>query len=474
MKEKNIKLIKNVGIFTVGSFGSKILSFLLVPLYTAVLSTEDYGTADLVSTTAALLIPIITLSIQDAVLRYALDKNIEKKDVISTALRVVIRGSILLAVGIAIISYLKIFQLDNIYYLFLFLFSICGAFNTLFNLYLRGKNKVKVIAASGILNTFVTCILNIVFLIVFKFGIIGYLCALFIGDLSSDLFQLFLGKIYKDIKIRKYNDMTHEMLRYSIPLIPNSIAWWINNASDRYILTFLKGVAENGIYAVSYKVPTMLTVFQSIFNSAWSISAITEFDENDADGFFSDNYKRYSFFSYLVCSFLMLLNIPIAHFLYSNEFFLAWKAIPFLLVGTMFNGISIFEGNLYAAVKKTKVVASTTVIGAIINTICNFIFINIYGMVGAALATMLGYTVTWFLRTLFLKPIIQLKVNWKIESISYVAIVVQAFVATLDLNIFIQVVLIAVVIISHKQSIRFIWNNIMRQINQFRNKKSKS
>lgn len=473
MKEKNKKLIKNVGIFTIGSFGSKILSFLLVPLYTAVLSTQNYGTADLISTTASLLIPILTLSIQDAVLRYALDKNIEKNDVINTALRVVIKGSILLAVGIIILNYLKIFQLENIYYWFLFLFFVSGAFNTLFNLYLRGKNKVKVIAASGILNTFITCISNIVFLIVFKFGIIGYLCALFIGELSSAFFQFFLGKIYKDIKLRKYNDMTHEMLRYSIPLIPNSIAWWINNASDRYILTFLRGVAENGIYAVSYKVPTMLAVFQSIFNNAWSISAITEFDENDADGFFGDNYKRYSFFSYLVCSFLILLNIPIAHFLYANEFFLAWKAVPFLLVGTMFNGISIFEGSLYAAVKRTKLVASTTVIGAIINTICNFIFINIYGMVGAALATMIGYTITWLLRTWFLKSIIRLKVNWKIESMSYIAIVLQAFVATFDLNIFIQLALMAIVIIIHKQSIRFIWDSFIKQLNRFKPKKSK-
>ena len=147
------------------------------------------------------------------------------------------------------------------------------------------------------------------------------------------------------------------MIKYSSPLIANSISWWINNASDRYILTYMRNIAENGIYSVSYKIPTILTMFQSIFYNAWSISAIKEFDENDSDGFIGTNYSLYSVISLLVCSGLLLINIPLASFLYKGDYFVAWRCVPFLLMGTVFSGISQFEGSLFAATKNTKMVA---------------------------------------------------------------------------------------------------------------------
>ena len=88
-KNRKIKdLSKNTVIFTIGNFGSRILSFLLVPLYTYVLSTSEYGTIDIVNTTVQLLIPILTLNVQDSVLRFALDSDYRKEDVISISFRI--------------------------------------------------------------------------------------------------------------------------------------------------------------------------------------------------------------------------------------------------------------------------------------------------------------------------------------------------------------------------------------------------
>ena len=76
------------------------------------------------------------------------------------------------------------------------------------------------------------------------------------------------------------------MIAYSAPLVLNAIGWWVNSASDRYVVTWLCGLAVNGIYSVGYKIPSIINVFQTIFNQAWFLSAVKEFDPQDKDGFF--------------------------------------------------------------------------------------------------------------------------------------------------------------------------------------------
>ena len=450
MKSKNKSLLKNIGLFTIGSFGSKILSFLLVPLYTAVLSTAEYGSVDLIISTSSLLTPILLLSIFDATLRFGMDPKYEKEDVLSTSINIAIKGSVVLIVGVIIVSITHIVHLSNIYLIFLCIYFVLGALSQILNLYLRAKNQASVIAISGIICTLVTCISNIILLLVFKCGIVGYMISNTVGILIQNTYQLFIGKIYKDIRLKNYRDLSKPMLKYSFPLIANSISWWVNNASDRYILTFLKGISENGIYSVSYKIPTILSMFQSIFYNAWSISAIAEFDEYDKDGFIGNNYSIYSFISLGICSVLLILNIPLATLLYKGNYFIAWKCVPFLLMGTVFSGISQFEGSLFAATKNTNSVAKTTIIGAIVNIGCNFIFIYFIGATGAALATLIGYLVTWMLRTKYLQSFIKMKVNWRNHFGSIMIVCIQSIIATVGGIFLLQVILFVMLIVINR------------------------
>lgn len=450
MREKNKSLLKNIGLFTLGSFGSKILSFLLVPLYTSVLSTSEYGTVDLVISTALLLTPILLLSIFDATLRFGMDIDYKKEDVLSTSIRIAAAGSLVLIVGAIVVSVTDVIEIDNIYLCFLCVYFILGAMNQIFNLYLRAKNQAGVIAVGGVLCTFITCCSNVLLLLVFKFGIIGYMISNTIGLFIQNLYQLFLGGIYRDIKFWRFKDLSKPMVTYSSPLIVNSISWWINDASDRYVLTFLRGIAENGIYSVSYKIPTLLSVLQGIFYNAWSISAISEFDQNDSDGFIGMNYSLYSFISLAVCSGLLIINMPLASFLYKGDYYAAWKCVPFLLLGTVFSGIAQFEGSLFAAVKDTKSVAKTTVIGAAVNTICNFGLIYWIGSIGAALATLLGYFITWYLRTKHVQTIVAMKVKWPTHFTSIVLIFVQTIMATVDFLPLMQVTAFVLLILLNR------------------------
>ena len=441
MRQKNKSLLKNIGIFTLGSFTSNAISFLMIPLYTSVLSTSEFGSVDLMSSTASLLSPILLLSIQDATLRFTMDNNYKKEDVLSTSLNVVLKGTTILTLVIVLIGIVRIFPVSNQYLLFLWMIFVLGAISSIFNLYLKAENKAKIIACSGIIGTIAVCSCNYLFLVVLKYGVAGYMFSNVISLLLQIIYQLITGKIYKDIHFKKYNNISKPMIRYSSPLIANSISWWVNNASDRYILTAVRGIAESGIYTVAYKIPTVLTLFQNIVYNAWSISAIAEFDENDTDGFIGRNYELYSCISILICSILLVMNIPLARFLYKGDFFNAWKCVPFLLLGTVFSGISQFEGSLYAAVKETRLVAKTTVVGAITNTILNIVLICIFGAIGAAISTCVGYCITWLLRTMFMQRFVKMKVNWKKHFVLLAFLVCQTIFATFDSKSNVQIVI---------------------------------
>lgn len=452
-KSKYRELSKNTLLFTISGFGSKIISFLLVPLYTYVLSTTDYGTVDLMTTTVQLLIPILTINIQDAVLRFSLDEECDEKEVIGDSLKIIGGSSLLLAVVLFIVVKNNLLHLDSQYLYFLFLSFVFGTTNNCFSMYLRARNKVSILTISGLMNTILTCMLNVVLLLWMKMGVTGYLVANVAGTGIAIIFMLFAGNIYKEANFRGKNHLLRVMIPYSLPLVANSLAWWINNASDRYILTFFCGAAINGIYAVAYKIPTILSFIQTVFYNAWSISAITEFDEEDKDGFIGNVYSLYASASFLGCTALLLLNILIAKVLYSNDFFIAWKYVPFLLVGTVFNGIALFEGCIFTAVKRTKDVSITTMMGALVNTAFNFVLIPIIGATGAAVATMAGYFGVWTVRTLQLRKIVRMKVNWKVQILSSILLICQSGLAAVDSLYWVQIIPMGIILIIQRNYI---------------------
>ena len=428
-KRKYRDLSKNTILFTINSFGSQLISFLLVPLYTYVLSTNDYGTADLITSTVQLLVPVLTLNIQDAVLRFSLDKEYDKRAVISVGIKHNFIGLILLLFGIIAVRGLRVLSLDNIYIYFLIMSFILNGLHNSFSMYLKANDKVYVLVISGIINTLITCVLNILLLVTFKNGITGYLIANVAGIFIAVCIMLICGGIYKEFRFKTEKKLSQAMIGYALPLVMNSVAWWINNASDKYILTFFCGIAVNGIFSVAYKIPTILSTIQGVFYNSWSVSAITEFDENDSDGFMGTMYTLYSCMSILGCSGIMLLNYPLARILYAKGFFEAWYYVPLLLLGATFNGIALFEGCMFTAVKKTKEVFRTTLIGAVVNTITNIVFIWLIGPLGAAIATMLGYFTVWLMRTIHLRGIVKMKVNWKTQILITIILFIQSVVA---------------------------------------------
>lgn len=472
-KSRKVKTLSiNTILFGISSFGTKFISFFLVPLYTYVLSTEDYGRLDLMTTTAQLLIPLLTLNIQDAVLRFALDKKYYPEETLNASMKIYGAGSVVLMFGIVLLACTNLLKLDASYLYFLFALFATHAVYNIFSMYLKATNKIKILVLCGILHTLLTCLLNILLLLVWKIGVVGYMIANVAGSLLAIAIMFFFGGIAGAIGKKRSPGPLKEMCLFSMPLIASAIAWWVNNASDRYILAFFCGVAVNGIYSVAYKIPTILSTVQNVFYNAWSISAITEFDKDDRDGFIGNIYETYSLLSFAVCSIVMLFNVFCARFLYANAFYQAWQFVPPLLLGTVFNGIALFEGCLFSAAKQTKAVSLTTVLGAVVNTVLNFLLIPRLGALGAAIATASGYFVIWAARTVHLRKIVVLKINWTLHIIAYIILLAQCALAVSFEQLYYQIPCVVLLVISQKKYIYRIVGLIKSKAYSFINEKN--
>lgn len=423
-KNKYNYLAKNTILFTISSFGSKILVFLLVPFYTSVLSTSDYGKADLISTTANLLIIVLTIDIADSVLRFALDKNEYKEEILSYGLKILNTGAILLITILVILKKSGLLKWEIQYLFLLFMLFFIIALNQILSNYLRAIDKIEDVAISGIVITISIIASNLILLLYFKLGVTGYLYSIIIGNFISCLFCFwkiglsFLGK-------KCNNEIKQLMKSYSIPLIFNGVAWWMNSSLDKYYVVYFLGSSANGILAVANKIPTILSVFQSIFAQAWNLSAIKEFDKNDSDGFFSKTYSIYNALLVLICSGLILCNVPLAKLLFAKDFFIAWKYSSLLLISGLFSALSSFCGSVFTAVKNSRIFAISTVVAAIVNIILNTIMIRVWGLQGVVVATAISFLCIWLIRLRCTFRYINWKIDIRIDFIAYALLLFQ-------------------------------------------------
>ena len=352
--------------------------------------------------------------------------------------------------------FFEIEAISNEYLVFLFINYVIGSLYNTFSLFCRGINQVKVLTIGSVINSTITLSSNILLLAVFKMGLTGFLISSVLGSIVAVIYIVLKGKLCQYISFKKVPEAVgKEMKHFSYPLIFSVIAWWVNNASDRYILTGLAGVAVSGVYAVAYKIPSILTMFQNIFTQAWSISAIKEFDKNDNDGFIGRTYTLMNFGMIIICSVLMILNIPIAKLLYANDFFNAWKFVPPLLLSVVFNAMALFIGSIFTAVKDTKTLSYSTIIGASVNIVFNFLLIPYLGAYGAAIATALGYGVVLIMRHIILRKYIHMKIKMKRDVVAYIALLLQIIIATKDFNyIYLQILVLCFIIVLYSDIIK--------------------
>lgn len=444
MKQEYKKLLTNTGLLTIGNFSSRILGLFLIPFYTTVLSTADYGVADIITTTTALIFPFATVAVSEAIMRFSLDKGSDKSSIYTIGLSIVTIGILLLVCAWPII--LKTPLGEYIYYFYLYFIFYC--LHTITSYFVKGLEKTTIFSLSGVLSTVVTICSNIIFLLVLKVGVRGYLISMILSHAVTLFFLVVIAKLYRYVKApwRVELSLLKGMLKYSIPIIPNSISWWVANSSDKYVLTAYNGLTAVGLYSVAHKIPTMFITFMQLFISAWQLSAVEDFGSEKSKCFFSDIYNKFFCLNIFIASFLIITSKPIACVLFSNDFFVAYKFAPFLILSSVFDALASFMGSIYISAKKSKMLAISTVAGASINIVLNFLLIPQFSIMGAAIATAFSYFIIWVIRLINTRKIMIFKIKYKRDVFLLLLLVIQGCLVVVDswLGYFICIGIVAV------------------------------
>ena len=408
---KQKELLKNTIIIFLGKFSTQFLSFFLLPIYTNFLSTDDYGFVDLLLTYVSLLVPIITIQQEMATFRFLIDSrgnddNIRR--VISTSLKNVITHTI-----IFIAFYLLLIHFFDLKYKYYIIFNIIiCVYSNLFLQISRGLGKNTNYSIASFITGVTTLCSNIVLICFFKVGAKGMLISMSLANLLCFIFLFISLKMYNYIRFKYVdNDLKKEMLKYSLPLVPNGISWWFINVSDRTIVSTFLGVSANGIYAIANKFPSIISSFLGIFSLSWSESASVHINEEDRDQFFSNVAE--TILKLFSCACILLISILpfIFNIIIGKNYIDAYNYIPIFSIGTMSSCIVNVYSAVYIAKKQTKKVASTSIASAIINIIINILFIKIIGLYAAAISTALAFFIMMIYRHFDVKKYVNISYN---------------------------------------------------------------
>lgn len=406
------RLVKNTIIYMVGNMGSKIMQMLILPIITAVLLTEEYGYYDLVITTISLVQPIVTLQLVEAMFRYLFSGTTEeKKKTTSTVIACLAVGALVLAVvmvGIHLVT--DAVQFPLLIYLN---YLSCIAF-TFMQKAARCEQKSIQVATSGVIHTFVMLVVQAITLLVLKLRTDGMLLANCVSYIVSALYLNGYLHVEKNFSM-KHVDLSHakELLKYSLPLVPNSICWWFVAACDKYVISFFLSVASNGIYSIAGKFSQLLTLITSVFQMAWQESSIIESDSATRNKFYSNTFNAYM--RLLLAGYIVLLPLirVIMPYLVAESYQIGYLYSPLLLIGAVFSAFSQFYGSAYLAFKKTGGAFSTTIIAAAINCSVAIALIKPLGLFGPALGTTCAFLVQWLVRMYQMKEYFRITIDKK-------------------------------------------------------------
>lgn len=406
------KLMTNTALIALSTFGSKLLVFLLTPFYTRVLSEAEYGVMDNVVQLANLLIPIASVGIANTVIRFGMDSVTDRRAVYTFGIVVTALGSASL---LLLYPLLDRIPYTHGYTVLVCFYVIAANFYAACSQFARSGGNVRLYAAAGILCTAVNIGLNILFLAVFRWGVPGYVLSSILADFTCAAFCIIKDRQWRAFSLatilpkeRRATDW--DMLRYAIPLIPTTICSWVINISDRFIITSVLGTAENGLYSISNKIPTILIIISNIFTYAWQLSAFVDQPRGERERLFSNVAKVYQAVAFTGAAWLMVTAKLSTIVLAAPSYYPAWREVPMLVLATTFCCLANFLTSAYLVDKRSVATFVTIFIGAVLNVAGNLLLVHPLGAMGCAISTCISYFVMFAIR--FFHSRTSVRIRW--------------------------------------------------------------
>lgn len=464
---KESKLMKNTAIIAIGNIFTKCVSFFMLPLYTSLLTTEQYGTVDLISVIVSLLVIVLTCQMELGVFRFLIDARkdeLKQKRYVSSAVLFILVVNLLFI--IVLYPILNVMHYQYTYYLLINV--LFGVVNTLLLNIARGLGNNVVYATGSCINGTLNVLLNVLFIAVLHLNVEGMLLATILSLLISIIYVIFKIKIWKYLNSRLLRkEELVELIHYSFPLIPYTLCWWVINASDRVIIKWAMGASANGVYSIAYRFSSLYTMATNIFQTAWMESASENVNDEERDIFYQNIFEKTVKF-YSSCSIGIIAVLPLLFdFLVKKQFTTAYPYIPILLIAAFFQSVSSFYGSLYFAFKETKKVAFTNIISAGLNIIINIAMIRFIGLYAAAISTLLSYLVVVIIRHIDIQKLVGINLDRRYlfcEGIVYLIILICYYSRNKVFQILALIVLVPYCIFQNREVIGSILKTMISKI----------
>ena len=430
---KGREFIKNTLVLLLGKFATQFMSLLLLPLYTSKLATNDYGTVDLIQSYLTLLVPVLTLRMDSATFRFLVDcrKSPEKTKTMISNILFVLTWSVVVALLICLIASFFV-TLPNHLWIVLNLVVLMISGVTL--QILRGMGNIVRYAIASVLTGLTTLVANIVLILFMNRGAESILISSSVANILCFLYVFLSAKLYRNVSFRLVSKkIIKEFLKFSIPMIPNSLSWWVVNVSDGTIIRMFLDASANGIYTVSCKFSNILNSIFSIFNVSWQETASVHIDDEDRDEFFTKMINQLlMLFSSIALIILVVLPI-VFDIIIGSDYRSSYSYIPVLLYANSWHVLISLIGGIYVAKKKTKAIANTTMISAAINIVVDLALIHFIGIHAATISTLASYMAMGIYRVYDCQKYVKYKFDYKGFALFTVIFIISAVAYHLDI-----------------------------------------
>ena len=385
------ELVKNTLILSIGKFMPKVFAFVTLPILTAYLTKREYGTYDLISTLVMLAIPIATLMIQSAAFRFLIDcrGDKEKSSEIVTNIFVV---TLPVSIVVSILIQFFFTEWDIIIRILISTYFFLDTIHATVAQVARGIGNNKAYSASAVIistTTMATIVATVYFM---RLGLLGVVIAMVLSQLFSTLYLIWKINFFSYLSPGKISiPIVKKLLAYSWPMVPNNLSAWVLKLSDRLVITAFLGVEANAVYAVSNKIPNLLSSSQSVMVLAWQENASIAVKDEDASEYYTKMLDRI-FRLMFGCTVLLIAATPILFkLLIRGDYAEAYYQMPVLFLAMFFYVMSSFFGGIYVAHKRTVNGGVSTMVAAGINLLIDLMFVNVIGVWAGSISTLVAY-----------------------------------------------------------------------------------
>lgn len=468
------ELAKNTAILTFGRICTQFVSFLLLPLYTAILEPSVYGIADLFNSYIYLIIPLVSLMLDQGLFRFLLDCRedaIRQKQLLTTVF--VINTITCLTYGIIFCMIQPMIHSE--YKIFLLIDVVINVFANTFLQFARGIGRNGVYSLESFLSATLVIVSNVILLVVLRMGAWGLFMATVIGRSMALIVLIWTLHIWRYIDIRAFSKRTlKELLSYSIPFIPNQLSWWVVGVSDRTIISWFLSVAANGIYSVANKFSSIYITFYNIFNLSWTESVSLHINDSDVKEYLENTINTmYSLF-FAVCIGIIAFMPIVFPLLINKQYLEAYNQIPILMLAVLMQTVVGLYSVIYVALKKSSEIAKTSFWAAVINIAVDVALIQRMGLYAASISTLVAYGVMAVYRYFHIKQYIDVPLWHKLRTFVIIILVLCSYYINNNvLNYVTALVITMYAILSNKVFVQNTINTILQQLKRVLKNESK-